>query len=79
MGVERLMFKGEFAMGGKNPYVRDKIIKLYRWSGLNKTILEDFKKSIEPHVMAWNGVDEELLYRDDDGRLYRAKFEVIDG
>lgn len=47
------MFKDEFVMGGKNPYVRDKIIKLYRWSGLNKTILEDFKKSIEPHVMAW--------------------------
>lgn len=73
------MFKGEFVIGGKNPYVRDKIIKLYRWSRAGKTRLEDFTESIEPRVMGWNGVDEELIYRDTEGKLYRAKFEAIDG
>jgi hypothetical protein len=73
------MFKGEFVMGGQNPYVRGKKVKLYRWSGANNTRLEDFENTITPGVMGWNGVDGELLYRGDDGRLYRAKFEVIDG
>jgi hypothetical protein len=40
------MFKGEFVMGGLNPYVRGKKVKLYHGDG---------------------------------GRLYCAKFEVIDG
>lgn len=73
------MFRGEFVIGGKNPYVRDKTIKFYRWSGAGKTRLEDFKETITPRVVGWNDADEELLYRAEDGKLYRAKFEVIDG
>ena len=73
------MFKGEFVIGGKNQHVRDKIIKRYRWSGAGKTRLEDFKETITPCVMGWNGVNGELLYRAEDGKLYSAKFEVIDG
>ena len=73
------MFKGEFVMGGLNPYVGDKIIKPYRRSGAGKTRLEDSKETITPGVMGWNGVDGELIYRDTEGKLYRAKFEAIDG
>lgn len=71
------MFKGEFVIGGNRKEVKDNIVKLYRCK--SEPLLGEFKNSIKPGVMGWNGVDGELLYRAEDGKLYRAKFEVIDG
>lgn len=76
---KRLVFKGEFIIGAKNPCVRDKTIKLYRWSGADKTRLEEFIESVELRVMGWKGVDGELIYRETEGELYHARFEAIDG
>jgi hypothetical protein len=70
------MFKGEFKIGGFRTDVKDKIIKLYRRGSID---IKGFEDSIEPGVMAWDDPTQELLYRDKDGNLYKAKFEVIDG
>jgi len=74
------MFKGEFKMGGKNPHVRGMSIKLYRDDKeSDEYTTEVFKKSIENGEMGWSGVHEELLYRDENGKLWKAKFEETDG
>jgi hypothetical protein len=70
------MFKGEFKIGGFRPDTKDKIIKLYRRGDIESKGFED---SIEPEVMAWDDPNEELLYRDENGKLWKATFETVDG
>jgi hypothetical protein len=74
------MFKGEFKIGGKNPHVKGKSIKLYRHNiESDEYTTQTFKSSIESGVMGWSGVHQELLYRDEDGKLWKANFEETDG
>jgi hypothetical protein len=75
------MFNGEFKMGGR-PESKAKgfYIKLWRHGKESKEYTtEFFKKSIENDEMGWSGLNQELLYRDKDGKLWKAKFEETDG
>jgi hypothetical protein len=70
------MFSGKFKMGGKNPTVKGCIVHLYRHINESKEYTtERFKTSLDNGEMGWNGVHQELLYRDRDGKLWKAKFE----
>ena len=75
------MFKGEFKMGGRTESkAKGFYIRLWHHNKeSDEYTTEVFKKSIENGEMGWSGVHEELLYRDEDGKLWKAKFEVTDG
>jgi hypothetical protein len=74
------MFKGEFKIGGKTPHVKGKSIKLYRHNiESDEYTTEFFKKSIDNAELGWDGINQQLLYRDEDGKLWKAKFEETDG
>lgn len=67
-------------MGGKNPRVKGMNIKLYRHNKeSDEYTTQTFKSSIESGEMGWNGVRRELIYRDETGKLWKAKFEETDG
>ncbi len=71
------MFRGEFKMGGNNPRVKGMNIKLYRHGKeSDEYTTQTFKSSIENGEMGWSDVHQELLYRDEDGKLWKAKFEA---
>jgi hypothetical protein len=38
-----------------------------------------FKKSIDNSELGWGGINQQLLYRDETGKLWKAKFEETDG
>jgi hypothetical protein len=74
------MFKGEFQMGGKSTHAKGIAIKLYCHNKeSDKYTTRAFKSSIENGEMGWSGVHQELLYRDENGKLWKAKFEETDG
>jgi hypothetical protein len=71
------MFKGEFKMGG---LVKGYTVKLWRHSKEDEEYTTDrFKKSIDNSELGWDGVNQQLLYRDENGKLWKAKFEETDG
>lgn len=71
------MFKGEFKMGGM---AKGHAVKLWRLTKEDEEYTtERFKKSIDNSEMGWDGVNQHLLYRDEDGKLWKAKFEETDG
>jgi hypothetical protein len=69
------MFKGKFKLGGRG-LSKDMTIVLYRHNKESeKYTPTDFIKTIGQNEMGWDGVNDRLLYRDEDGKLWKAKFE----
>lgn len=66
-------FKGQFLIGGKSP-IRDYRIKLYRRETVKQSH-QDFLDSIGVNTLAYDSVEDLLLYRDEIGKLWKAKFE----
>lgn len=67
------MFEGKFKIGGKS-HISEKKIHLYRISPNNSELLDEFINSIQIGVMAWDGVNKNLIYVDEDGSIYKAQF-----
>jgi len=71
------MFNGKFMVGG---FAKGYTVNLWRHTKEDEEYTsERFKKSLDNGVLGWDGIRHQLLYRDEDGKLWKAKFEETDG
>lgn len=69
------MFNGIFKLGGNNTSIANKTVGLFRIDKDYEHLHQSFIDKIPNSGLAWDGINEQLIHRDEKGDTYVARFE----